>query len=136
MRKLLFFTVPAVVMFILGGLWNSLLLPKFFASHAPAIARAPADVRLGMIMLAYVLLAGFMTFLFTQSFRQRPGTLAGFQFGSLFGVIMTLPVYLLLFAVWDVSVGPMLVDALWHGFEQGVGGVLMAVLLVPKATAP
>ncbi len=133
MRKLLFFVVPAVVMFTLGGLWNSVLLPRIFAGPAPAIARAPADVKLGVIALAYALLTALMAFLFTQSFRAKPGSLAGFQFGSLFGVIMTLPVYLLIFAVWNVAAGPLLVDALWHGFEQGVGGILMAALLVPKA---
>jgi hypothetical protein len=134
MRKLLFFVVPAVVMFTLGGLWNSVLLPRFIASQAPVIARAPADVKIGIIALAYGLLTAFMACLFTRSFSAKPGSLAGFQFGSLFGVIMTLPVYLLIFAVWKVSVGPLLLDALWHGFEQGVGGVLMAVLLVPKAS--
>lgn len=136
MRKLLFFTVPAVAMFTLGGLWNALLLPKLFANHGPVIARAPAEVRLGVIVAAYVLLTAFMAFLFTQSFRQKPGSLAGFQFGSLFGVIMTLPVYLLIFAAWDVAIGPLLVDALWHGFEQGIGGGLMAVLLVPRISTP
>jgi hypothetical protein len=134
MRKIAFFTVPAVAMFTLGGFWNSFLLPKLFASQAPVIARAPADVRLGIIVLAYGLLTAFMAFLFTQSFRQKPGSLAGFQFGSLFGVVMTLPVYLLIFAVWNVAMVPLLVDALWHGFEQGVGGVVMATLLVPKTS--
>src|SRR3954466_8379203 len=131
MRKLIFFAVPAAVMFTLGGLWNSLLVPRLFTSHAPVIARAPADVRFGIITLAYVVLTAFMAFLFTQSFRQKPGALAGFQFGSLFGVIMTLPVYLLIFAVWDVAIAPLMIDALWHAIEQGVGGIVMAMLLVP-----
>ena len=135
MRKLLFFVVPAVVMFLLGGLWNALLLHRIIPSHAPAIARTPADVKFGVILLAYLVLTAFMAFLFTQSFPQKPGSLAGFQFGSLFGVIMTLPVYLLIYAVWDVSLGALLVDALWHGVEQGAGGVVMAALLVPRISS-
>ncbi len=134
MRKLLFFTVPCLAMFVLGGLWNSVLMAKLFAAQAPMIARPPAEVRLGAIGLAYLILTAFMAFLFTQSFRKKPSSLAGFQFGSLFGVIMTLPVYLLLFAVWNVSPGALLVDALWHGVEQGVGGILLAALLVPKVS--
>jgi hypothetical protein len=134
MRKFVFFIVPGLVMFTLGGLWNSVLLAKFFAGHAPIIARPPAEVRLGIIVAAYGLLTAFMAFLFTQSFPQKPGSLAGFQFGSLFGVIMTLPVYLLLYAVWNVSLSALLVDVLWHGLEQGVGGILMAALLVPKVS--
>ena len=132
MRKLLFFIVPCLVMFTLGGLWNSVLLAKIFASGAPSFARPPVEVKLGVIVIAYGLLTAFMAFLFSQSFPKKPGSLAGFQFGSLFGVIMTLPVYLLLYAVWDVSLAPLLVDAGWHAVEQGIGGVLMAALLVPR----
>jgi hypothetical protein len=136
MRKIAFFVLPAFAMFALGGLWNSVILSRIFAGHAPVIARLPGDVRLGVIVAAYLLLTAFMAFLFTQSFHHKPGSLAGFQFGSLFGVIMTLPVYLLIFAVWDVALAPLLIDALWHGGEQGVGGVVMAALLVPKTSTP
>jgi hypothetical protein len=132
MRKLLFFLVPCLAMLVLGGLWNSVLLQKIFAFPAPVIARPPAEVRLGVIALAYALLTAFMAFLFTQSSPNPPGSLAGFRFGSLFGVIMTLPVYLLLYAAWNVSLRALLVDAGWHAIEQGVGGVLMAVLLAEK----
>ncbi len=132
MRKLLFFLVPCLAMFVLGGLWNSILLEKILALPAPVIARPPAEVRLGVIALAHVLLTAFMAFPFTQSFPNPPGSLAGFQFGSLFGVIMTVPVYLLLYAAWNVSLRALLVDAGWHAIEQGVGGVLLGVLLVEK----
>ncbi|MBI3887014.1 MAG: hypothetical protein HY302_14995 [Opitutae bacterium] len=124
MRKLLFLFVPGIVMFALGGLWNAVLLAKLSTGQAPVVARLPEDVRLGVIVLAYALLTAFMTFLFTQSFREKPGSIAGFQFGSLFGAV-----------VWNVSLGTLLVDSLWHGFEQGIGGLLMAALHVPKVTA-
>jgi hypothetical protein len=132
LRRSLFYLGPSLLMFALGGFWNSGLMGKYFAAHAPAIARPPAEVRLGFIVVAYGLLTALMAFLFLRSFPEKPGVLAGFQFGALFGLIMTLPAYLLIYAAWDVAIGALLVDALWHGFEQGVGGGLMAVLLVPK----
>lgn len=81
------------------------------------------------LLLAYLLLAGFMTFLFSQSFTERPSVAEGFQFGGLFGVIATLPLYLILYAIWDFSLKAAFVDTAWHLVEQGIGGVVLALTM-------
>lgn len=118
-----------VVMFVLGGLWNAVLMTGFYEHHAPTNARPPAETSLLFVILGYVLLVVFMTFLFAQSFRQRPSVLASFQFGALFGIIATLPIYLILYAIWNVSLPMMLVDAGWHLVQEGVGGVILGLTM-------
>lgn len=118
-----------VVMFILGGLWNAVLMAQFYERHAPSNARRPEDTSLLFVVLGYVLLVAFMTFLFAQSFKQRPSMLESFQFGALFGVIATLPIYLILYAIWHVSLTMMLVDAAWHLAQEGVGGVILGLTM-------
>lgn len=131
-RLLLFFAVPLGVMFTLGGLWNAALAKDFIARHAPAVARPEAEVKLGFIAVGYVVTTAFMAFLFRQSFKEQVGLVAGFQFGALFGLIMTLPVYLLLYGGWDVHPGLLLADTAWHGLEQGLGGVVMTLIFRPS----
>ncbi len=128
-RILLAGSAAFVVMFILGGLWNAVLMVHFYERHAPANARRPEEASLLFVVIGYVLLAAFMTFLFAQSFKQRPSVPESFQFGALFGVIATLPIYLILYAIWNVSLTLMLVDSAWHLVQEGVGGVILGLTM-------
>ena len=73
-----------------------------------------------------------MTFLYTQSFTKRPAWGASFQFGGLFGLIATLPLYLILYAIWDFSLAHLLVDSVWHLVEQGVGAMVLGAVLFAR----
>ena len=121
-----------VVMFVLGGLWNAVLMAGFYARHAPGNARPPAETSLLFIVLGYVLLVVFMTFLLAQSFKARTSVLESFQFGSLFGVIATLPLYLILYSIWNISLTMLLVDAGWHLMQEGIGAVVLGLTMFPR----
>lgn len=120
-----------IVIFVLGGAWNALAMPDFYAANAPASARAPEEQSLLAIALGYLAITVFMTFLFSQSFKSAPGAAAGFQFGALFGLIATLPLYLILYGVWDISLSYILVDSGWHLAEEGIGGIVLALTMYP-----
>jgi len=125
-----------LVMFVLGGLWNAVVMSGFYAAQAPGNARPPEEASLLFIAVGYVLLAFFMAFLYTQSFSARPSAGQSFQFGALFGVIATLPLYLILYGVWDISILHVLVDSGWHLIEQGVGGLTLGLVLFSPKKAP
>ncbi|MGE0133403.1 MAG: DUF2177 family protein [Blastocatellales bacterium] len=129
-KRILLGSIAAfVVMFILGGLWNAVLMTSFYERHAPSNARPPAETSLLFVVLGYVLLVAFMTFLLAQSFRTRPSVLESFQFGALFGVIATLPIYLILYAIWNVSLTMLLVDSGWHLVQEGIGAVVLGLTM-------
>lgn len=136
LRWLSSIVLPFAAMFALGGLWNTVLAGAFHARHAPAIARSADGVSMAFLVAGYGAATAFMAFLFPQSFRARVGLADGFRFGALFGLVMTLPTYLLLHAGWDVHLGMLLADSGWHAFEKGVGGMLMAALFRPSGPPP
>ena len=135
MRLFLSGLASFVTMFVAGGIWNGVAMKGFYASHAPAISRPPEEQSLAWLLVAYALLATLMTFLFSQSFRSRATLVEGFQFGALFGVIAVLPLYLILFAVWDFPLQLVFVDSGWHLFEQGLGGIVLALTMFGRRAA-
>jgi hypothetical protein len=131
-RVVLAGVISFLVMFILGGLWNAVIMAGFYADNAPANARPPDETSLTPILLGYGLLALFMTFLFAQSFRERPTIAESIQFGALFGIIATLPLYLILYSVWDISLSYLLVDSFWHLVEESIGAVVLGSIIFPR----
>jgi hypothetical protein len=132
LRWIMFLVVPFGAMFTLGGVWNSVLFAGYYTKHAPIITRPAVELKMSFLLAGYVVAVACMAFLFSQSFKARVGVLEGFQFGALFGLIMTLPAYLLMHAGWDVNLGILLADSAWQTFEKGLGGVVMALIFRPS----
>lgn len=124
-----------ILMFLLAWMWNGVLAAEFYAHRAPAVQRAPADVGFGALLLGYLALTSAIGL----TYRFAPGTgsrwLGGFIVGAAVGATAFVPGYLLLYGGWDVSASLLFVDALWHVLEQGLGGVVFAVL-APAGAAP
>ena len=133
MRTVLSGVATFALMFVLAGIWNAMLMAGFYAGHAPVNARPPEEQSMLFLVLGYAALTLFMTFLFAQSFARRPTLVEGFQFGALFGIIATLPLYLILSGIWNIPLTHVLVDSGWHLVEQGFGGMILAVTLRPAA---
>lgn len=123
-----------LTMFVSGGTWNAIVMAGFYANQAPANARLPEEQSFLALIVGYVLLTFFMTFLYVQSFSQRPSWGASFQFGALFGLIATLPLYLILYAIWDFSAAHLLVDSIWHLVEQGIGAMVLGAVLFARTS--
>lgn len=66
-----------------------------------------------------------MTLIVVQNFNENPKFIGGFMFGATFGVAATLPLYLILWGRWDFSMSYVLVDSIWHLFEEGIGAVVL-----------
>lgn len=119
-------------MFILSGLWNTVIMAGFYAANAPANARPPQEQSMLWIAIGYALLAAFMTFLYAQSFQAKPSVGESMQFGSLFGFIATLPLYAILYAIWDFSLTHAIVDSVYHAVEAAIGAVVLGALMFRK----
>ncbi|MEO9805033.1 MAG: DUF2177 family protein [Reichenbachiella sp.] len=114
-----------LTMFVLGGLWNALIMENFYLSHSPSIIRPPEAFNLPVIALGYFVLTAIMTLIVVQNFNENPKFIGGFMFGATFGVAATLPLYLILWGRWDFSMSYVLVDSIWHLFEEGIGAVVL-----------
>lgn len=131
-RPLLAGLAAFVVMFVMSGVWNAVIMVGFYAANAPANARAPEDQSMLWIGVGYALLVAFMTFLYAQSFKAKPAVAESIQFGSLFGLIATLPLYVILYAIWDISLTHVIVDSLYHAVEASIGAVVLGAVMFPR----
>lgn len=131
-RVLLAFLAAFAVMFILGGVWNALIMENFYLAHSPSILRPAEDFNLGVIAAGYAVLTAIMTLIVVQNFQENPRFVGGFMFGATFGVAATLPLYLILWGRWDFPLAYGLVDSAWHLVEQGLGAVVLCRVFYGK----
>lgn len=131
-RPLLAGLAAFITMFVLGGLWNTVLMAGFYAANAPANARPLQEQSMLWIAIGYALLAAFMTFLYAQSYQAKPSIGESAQFGSLFGLIATLPLYAILYAIWDFSLAHIAVDSVYHAVEAAIGAIVLGAVMFRK----
>ncbi|WP_298760479.1 DUF2177 family protein [uncultured Psychroserpens sp.] len=128
-KNLLAFLISFIVMFILGGLWNAIIMNDFYINNSPTIVRPEEDFNLPIIALGYLILSAIMTLIVVKSFNENPKFIRGFIFGATFGLAATLPLYLILWGRWDFPLVYGLVDTLWHLMEQGIGAVVLCKVI-------
>ena len=115
--------VGGLSMWILAGLWHNLILPtvnKNIHAHHEGI---------GILLIAYFILAFFMTYVYTLINKKNKPVLEGLKIGILIGIIWVFPHGLAMAGTHDTSILYEIKNTIWHIFEQGVGGIIMAAFL-------
>lgn len=127
LRKLILATgLALVVMFALSSLWHGLLMREFYEAHTATLRDVPI---LRLVGLGYFVLALLMVVLYPKGYDGDSPLLEGLRFGALMGVLVTLPHGLVLYGSEGSHTGTLLlVDAVWHMFEQGAGGVAVGLV--------
>jgi hypothetical protein len=110
-----------VAMWIVAGLWHEVIAAAFYAD---VIETAHQGV--GIILLAYLLLAGFMTFFIRHTRVSQNILITGGVIGAITGVLWVFPHELSLAAAHGEPLADVLVNAAWHVIEQGLGGLVIA----------
>jgi hypothetical protein len=110
-------------MWVLAGLWHNLVLPGIDENVHPHHAG------LGIMLIAYVVLAALSTYLFVRTDRRRGNLLTGLELGIVVGVLWVFPHGLAMAAAHRTSIAYEFKNALWHIVEQGAGGLIIAVVV-------
>jgi hypothetical protein len=125
-RFLLATIVSALVMLALGWLWHHSFMAVYYEEHTALPRQVPLT---RIIILGYVLLALLMTYLYPKGYSGGNPLPEGLRFGVLMGVLFTLPHGLILYATEGGHTGTIvIVDASWHIVEQGLGGIVIALM--------
>lgn len=125
--KLLLATVVGfVVIFVLSGLWHSLIMGDFYADQAAAVSRP--EMNMGMVIVGNVILALLMSYMFPMGYKGGAAVGEGLRFGVLVGLLWTLPLELIFVGVWNVPLTLALVDSGWHVVEEGLAGIAIAMV--------
>ena len=121
-----------LVMFLLGGLWHMSIMSSFYAEKS--VAAPLPEPKLQFIVLGYLILGVLMAYIFPKGYGGGGTVSEGLRFGAVMGLLWVLPHAVVLHGVEFGAMGELiLVDAVWHMVEQGIGGVAIAAMLRGKS---
>lgn len=111
-------------MWVIAGIWHNLVVPTFYADAGRAEHKG-----IWVLLISYVILATLMTYLYQRGGAPaRSRVLNGFAFGGLIGFLWVFPHELALAAAHGDSYAYVFRNGAWHVIEQGLGGIVIALL--------
>ena len=116
----------AVSMIILGVLWHRVIMGGFYDEQGAAIMREQPNML--FIVLAILILAFLMAYAYPIGFKGGSPITEGLKFGALMGLVAFLPMNLIFHGAFNYPLAGALVDAGWHVVEEGVGGMVIALV--------
>ena len=123
-----------VVMWLLGGGWHMWAMSGFYADNS--VAEAIGQPRMQFIIGGYLILGLLMSYIFPKGYAGGSAVCEGLRFGAIMGLLWVLPHAVILHGVYFGATGKLiLVDAIWHIVEQGIGGIVMALIYGSAAGA-
>ncbi len=118
--------VSGFAMWVAAGLWHNLILPildKTAEAHHEG---------LGLMLAAYFILSLLMTYIYSLSYKSGSRLIAGLKIGIIVGILWVFPHGLAMAGAHNTSVIYEIKNALWHIVEQGIGGVVIALVMRKK----
>lgn len=120
--------LSGIVMWLLAGLWHLVIVPGFYAR---AVGASHHEGGL-MIGVGYGLLAVLMAFVYPMGHQGRNSVLQGLRFGLIMGLIWVTPHALVRAGAHagghSASISYLLINGGWHLIEQGIGGIIIALI--------
>jgi len=113
-------------MWIIAGLWHNLVLPIF---NKNIVAHHEG---LSIMLIAYFILAILMTYIYSISYEGGKPVVEGLKIGVIIGILWVFPHGLTMAAAHDTSIIYEIKNAIWHMVEQGIGGMIIALLMNKK----
>lgn len=129
-RKFLLGTVAAAgVAFLLSFMWHVLLMGDFYDSAASGTLRDPPFF--SAIILGYVVVGLIMAYLYPKVHGGGSPLSEGLKFGVLVGLLWWFPTNLVLYGAMEGPFSIVLVDGIWHLFEEGIAGAVLGLVMAP-----
>ena len=126
-KKLLLSTLfSGIGMWITAGLWHNLILPNVNKNIQPH------HEGLSMMLVAYFILALLMTYIYSLLIKNNKSIIDGLKFGMIIGVLWVFPHGLAMAGAHESSIIYEIKNTIWHMIEQGIGGIIIALILEYK----
>ncbi len=114
------------VMFLLSGLWYMAIMGDFYRSNGPPGLREQYQMQ--FIALGYLVLGLLMAYIYPKGYSGGTPVTEGVKFGVLMGLLWILPNGLVMYGVVTGSGKVLVVDAVWHLVEGGIGGIVIGLI--------
>jgi len=86
------------------------------------------------IILGVLILAVLMAYMYPLGYKGGSPLKEGLRFGVVIGLLWILPYNVIMIGVVGTSKTLVVVDALWHIVEQGVGGIVIGYIYRSKSS--
>jgi len=124
--------VGFVVMFVLSGLWYMLIMDAFYREQVGALMREQYNFI--FIVLGYLVMAFLMSYIYPIGYKGDSPAKEGLRFGVLIGLLVWLSSNLILYGAHNITLSATLVDSGWHVVEEGIGGLVIALVYGTAST--
>lgn len=115
--------VGGLAMWVLAGLWHELVAARFYAEETEATHEGT-----GIILVAYLILGLLMAYLHGRVYRGGQPAVEGMKLGVVIGLLWVFPHELAMAGAHGEPLSYVLKNAAWHLVEQGVGGIVIALV--------
>ncbi len=120
-----------IVMFTISGLWYQIIMSDFYSTLNADIMRDQVNVV--FIVLGYLFLALMMSYMYPLGYKGGPPVKEGLRFGVMVGLLVWFSANLILHGAWNLSLTGGIVDSVYHLLEQGLGGLVIALVYRNKS---
>lgn len=121
-RFILAVLITGFLMWVVAGLWHNLIMPSLYEEvHA-------THEGIEIMLVAYFILAAFMAYLYPRLYRGEKPVTDGLKFGVLIGLLWVFPHDLAMVGAHGESIIYVIRNAIWHMIEQGIGGIILALV--------
>jgi hypothetical protein len=104
--------VGAIILFLLGWLFYGVIFMKFFQTHYASIMRTPEDYKMWAIMLANLLQALFLAWIYPKGYKGGSAAGEGFKFGFYLGLLLSVPYVFYSWAQFPITYLTALIDGI------------------------
>jgi len=123
-KKLIVSTViVGLAMWIIAGLWHNLILANYYARETEATHDG-----VGIMLIAYFILALFMSYMYPIGYKGGSPIFEGLRFGALIGLLWVFPHELVMVGAHGEPILYVFKNAIWHMVEQGLGGIVIGLI--------
>ena len=123
-KKLILATLAtAFVMWATAGVWHNLIVANYYARETGA-----SHDGIGAIIIAYVILGLFMSYMYPLGYKGGKPVLEGLRFGVIIGILWVFPHELAMVGAHGESLSYVIRNGLWHIVEQGLGGIVLGLI--------
>jgi len=124
--------VGSVVMFLLAGMWNTVIVRNFIETQIDPSQLRSVPV-LYLVILGYLVLGFLMAIIYPRFAKGGKSVIGqGLMFGIIAGALWMLPYSLVLNGIYNFPFVAIGYDAIWVIVEQGIGGIVIAMVYGEK----
>ncbi len=129
MKLIISTIVVGIVLFLLGGLFFSVLFADYFKTNYSAMGmRSPDDMKIWAFAVGSVIRAFFLYWIYSIGYKGGSPFMEGLKFGILISLFSAVPMVFFIWGSSAVKYQPVVVDGVLQMVMLVIGGLLTGLI--------